>query len=374
MIQSGLHSKRPPTPKPAVAVVGTGAVGSELCRLLAHAGFARVLLIDPDTVQPRNLQCSPFLQQAFTHAGEPDGAYKVDLLAGEAARSFGLQWDHGPVEIADAGLGELQTYDVLCCCTDSALSRAETALAARLLAMPMLDCGVFGDGIDEGRVTCFGRDVQAACSLCGVGEQARARLLAYAASASLGCAPPAADVPMTGTSAAVAHTAARAVEILSQAALPGWSSTEKMRLGADGCWNSVYVRHGRSETCPWHDFVPGELCALDWSRSFRSSLLERAGTNQPVIRLHWPVCLEAVCRICGTTSQPMRRVAWVRRRQRCVGCGQTGTAEPLRCVHTVAADDEIARATPRQLHLSASGLYTVARAFTVQSTSPGEYV
>ena len=355
---------------PAIAVVGVGALGSEVSRLLAAVGTSRVLLVDHDALQPHNLRCSTFLAQAFAFVKQSEPVRKAELLAGEAARGHGLVWQHCTAELADAGLGLLRDYDVLCCCTDSALSRAETALAARLLGMPMLDCAVFGHEIDEGRVTWYPAGQDAACYLCGLSEQTRARLLAYAASTSMGCMPPAADVPMTGTSAAVRHTAAVALRLLA-AEVPNKATTEKGSRAPDGQWRTEIIGHGRSATCPWHDGI-GSLMPLHPEETF-AELLRRADAGS-VVRLHWPVCLEAVCRQCGRVSRPMRRVAWVRRTLVCGGCGAAGMAEPRHSIHSIAAADESAQWTPKELHLSAHELYSVGSAFASRTASPGAYV
>ena len=367
-------------------MIGTGALGSELCRLLAKAGHTTVLLIDPDAVEPRNLQRSPWLREAVSAAGlgfkgATSGSNKTSRCNDKATllmnlvRRAGLAWKACVAEIADVGLAQLRDFDVVCCCTDSALSRAETALAARLLGLPMLDCGVFGDGIDEGRVTWFAAAADAACFLCGVGEQARARLLAYAASASLGCAPLDAEPAMTGTSASVRQTAARAFQLLHQdrshqERTEASSLAYRLRL-RHGAWSSETIGLHRSESCPWHEFDPARLTALDPAQTFAASLRVKHGQ---LVRLNWPICTVSVCRECGLVEAPMRRVAWVRRRQRCTRCGTVGSAEPQHCVHTVAPTGELADCTPQQLHLPAASLYSVCDAFTFTSPAQGAYV
>ena len=156
-----------------LAVVGTGALGSALLQRLAAAGMRSVLLIDPDTIEPRNLPLSPYLQEAF--AAQPASAtaspHKAALLAAHAWAAYRLPWRALCCDVASVGWQRLRTCDLLCCCTDSALSRAELAFIARMLRKPVLDGAVAGGGLAEGRITRFSPAPAAACYLCGMGEE-----------------------------------------------------------------------------------------------------------------------------------------------------------------------------------------------------------
>jgi molybdopterin/thiamine biosynthesis adenylyltransferase len=63
-----------------IAVVGVGGVGSLIVQGLAHLGASRLLLVDPDTVEPSNLN----RLVGATPADAADGVGKVDV----AARAF----------------------------------------------------------------------------------------------------------------------------------------------------------------------------------------------------------------------------------------------------------------------------------------------
>ena len=359
-----------------IVVIGAGALGSELALLLAKSEISKVLLLDPGHLERRNLASSTFLSQAFAQDESPEASlFKAHLLRAEAARSWKLSWSGTVAEIADTGLATLADYDVLCCCTDSALSRAETALAARLLGLPMLDCGVFGDGISKGRVTWFAAQQNAACYLCGMTENRRAELLAYATSASLGCAPSPQDIPMTGTTSAVQHTARKAMDLLEHflagTCPPCSTAWQLSQDSTSGVWSSNTIVLPHSELCPWHDPLPAPLVSLPWDEPIATSLQRHFPDNTaPVLQLHWPICTRAVCRHCGTAMTPMHRVAWVRRRLHCSHCNSLGTLEPLACVSTVALHDSLAACTPRQLHLPEHHLYRLRH--TITFSMPGK--
>lgn len=345
-----------------LAVVGTGALGSALLQRLAAAGMRSVLLIDPDTVEPRNLPVSPYLQEAL--AAQPAHASatprKAALLAAHAWVAHRLPWRALPCDVAGVGWQRLRACDLLCCCTDSALSRAELAFIARMLGRPVLDGAVAGQGIPEGRVTQFSPDIDAACYLCGMAEERRAAVLGLAASTALGCRVPEEAASMTGTRSSldlVADTMAAAIADLVHGT--AWThESYASRLSACVPQPSAEtVQLTRSETCPWHDAEAAELVSLPWKVPLRDSLTLLAPARQ--VLLDWPVCTEAVCEACGRHSEPFQRVAVVRRRLRCPHCG-AAALQPLLTVDRIRAADPLAACSPRQLGQPARHLYRLS--------------
>lgn len=335
-----------------VVVVGTGALGSAVCRLLLERAQRTMLLIDPDRVEPRNVALSPLFRP------EDIGRSKVEVIA-TMARARGLAWQALEAEIADVGLGVLREYDLLLSATDSALARVETAFAARSLRLPMLDAGVQSLGIAEGRVSFFAPAEDAGCYLCGLPEARRADLLAYALSASLGCRPPEATARMTGAAATVEATA----EVLL--GLPGLSRKQsfarRLSVGASGRVRAEQIELTRSPSCPWHALPsPDRLVSLPHDRSL-AELLEPGA----VLELGWPVCLRARCRSCGTVCEPMLRTAQVRRTLPCPGCGERGRLEPLASVQTLGRSHPLASRTLCELGLPERQFFQVRRSMFV---------
>lgn len=386
-----------------LAVIGTGALGSALLWRLAEAGFRSVLLIDPDEPEERNLPLSPFLAEAQCGyhvrdeaAGTADPRNsKAQLLAAHVRAHGGLPWCALPCEVADVGWQHLREVDLFCCCTDSALSRAETAFVTRALGKPVVDGAVFGNGIAEGRVTCFSAAPDAACYLCGMGEDRRAAVLGYAASASLGCHVPEDAPAMTGTLATLQKVAGAMVSRIEQSACQGTfsdaSSAIKLTwtgvstsvgthadspavLGDDqrddikvqppntdgqspdrvGQWRREHVQLTRSAGCPWHD-GPATLVPLPWEIPLCESL---AALPPQEVQFAWPVCTEAVCTACGERCAPFVRVAAVRRSLRCPSCG-AANLQPLRAMHRLGTREEAAKCTPRQLGQPRQHLYSL---------------
>src|SRR5215475_2507487 len=99
VINSQLQSMR-------MIVVGAGALGSGVCRLLAENGITKVLIVDSDFLEPRNISFSPLYQEVFDQCG-PSALQrnKAELLAGHVRQRFSLPWSSLAEEIADGSLG-----------------------------------------------------------------------------------------------------------------------------------------------------------------------------------------------------------------------------------------------------------------------------
>ena len=335
-----------------IAVVGVGALGSELCRLLMDAGHAQVLLIDPDELEDRNVALSELFGQAAS-LGDGPGTAKVEAVRRMAARR-GLAWDSVQAEVADVGWMELSRYDLLVCCADSVLARVETAGVARSLGLPMLEGGVASDGEPRGRVACFPADQEQACYACGLSEHRRAEVLAYALSGSLGCAPGPDFRAMTGALEVLRVVAGEMFGLIRAMSDADWTSEPAFTLRlatATGLRERFTL--GRSAGCPWHE-LPGldQLETLPYDQPIADMLTDARGGS---IELFWPVCLHARCLVCGLVVESSRRTALVRRRAACGQCG--GKLEPLESVGSFRAGDEAAAWTPRQLGLPERHLY-----------------
>ena len=275
-------------------------------------------------------------------------------------------------EVADVGLGSLAEINMLVSCPDSALARVECAYTAYRLAIPMLDGGVQPDGLDEGRTTWFGQAPAAACYLCGFSEQRRADMLTFTASRIQPCTPVLEAARMTGTPATVRAVAAAMVKLLAEnAANPGAETCARRITAAEGCTERVELMQNPS--CPWH-LPPGPQSrnTLAADETFGQALRRLDATGTSSLEMPWPISLTATCGACRTLCQPKRRVAWVKRRAACPGCGRIGTLEPQRILTDIRSDDDAARLTPRQLGLPDSEWYSVRRAVFAQGPGGGK--
>ncbi len=358
-----------------LTVVGVGALGSELCLRIAEAGrreggvgwpIAQVCLVDPDRVERRNLA----LSRLFLAAGGV-GRTKAGVAAQWLNREGRVRWRAIPLEIADVGWGVLRRTDLLVSCVDSAMGRSEIALVARRLGLPMLDGAVSAQEDPHGRVSWFPSDPMTACYLCGVAGAARADILAYGFSPTLGCAVPRQGEPLSESptaAPAVRETAATMLRAILRFAGncqdPQEASAEQLTAkdGRAGEWTRERLTLPRGARCPWHEGIGEPLVALDHRRPFRDGLPPDEGVGGGWrIQLAWPVCLEARCLACGLRQATRQRLAKVRRRGQCAGCGLVGTLEALRSIGSIGASDEAAGKTPRQLGLPGRHLYRLRR-------------
>jgi hypothetical protein len=121
-------------------VIGVSGTGSPVAEQLARLGFGRLVLIDPDHVEPRNL--NRILNSGIEHAN--DGALKVDMFARavEKHRGAGVaQPVSSSIATREAVLAASQG-DLIFCCTDTVEARYIADLMCNAFLIPLFDIGV----------------------------------------------------------------------------------------------------------------------------------------------------------------------------------------------------------------------------------------
>lgn len=338
-----------------VALVGLGALGSEFARLLGILGVSEVILIDNDTVESSNMAQSIF----FREEGSV-GRTKAEVIAGKGLIYFPkTRWTPLACEIADVGLGKLTNCSLVFSATDSSLSRVETAYAARRLGIPMVDAGLCGSARWRGQAAWFAACAEGACYFCQLGENRRAEMLAFAHSTALRCqwAAENADMPSTPTMSSI--VAGMAIDLAFRY---GLFANERNSFAWDIRLETEprLERHSlkRSSTCPFHNFPGREhLISLPYYMPFRESL---PAARADAVELDWPVAVSAVCRCCGHTWCPLRRLAWVRRHGRCPKCGEDRVSR-VQTISRVTAEDKFGECSPASLSCPEDHLYTPLR-------------
>ena len=120
-----------------VGIVGLGGTGSAVCQQLAHLGVKDFLLIDPDVVEPSNL--NRLVGFRITSAGQPkvlEAARHLESIA--KVRVETVQETALLVSIAK----KLLDTDFFFCCTDSHGSRALLSQISYQYYLPSIDMGV----------------------------------------------------------------------------------------------------------------------------------------------------------------------------------------------------------------------------------------
>lgn len=121
-----------------VGVVGVGGTGSVLVQQLAHLGVSDFTLVDPDVVEPTNL--NRLACAGIADVGQPKTlvAERSIRTVAPAARVRRLDRDVVEEDVAH----ELTKLDFLFLCTDSHASRAVIGQLAYQHLVPVIDMGV----------------------------------------------------------------------------------------------------------------------------------------------------------------------------------------------------------------------------------------
>ncbi|MGB0521328.1 MAG: HesA/MoeB/ThiF family protein [Flammeovirgaceae bacterium] len=141
-----------------VIIVGMGALGNEVIRLLAFAGIRQFIICDPDQVSVSNLsRCSLFKETDIDQK-------KVDVVKQNLTEFIAdLAIDtRDSVFINSIGLGEIQEADLVISAVDSDQTRIEIAGRCNLVQTPYIDGGTQAWG---GEVRLF-MNVEHACYAC----------------------------------------------------------------------------------------------------------------------------------------------------------------------------------------------------------------
>ncbi|MEQ9145534.1 MAG: ThiF family adenylyltransferase [Parvibaculaceae bacterium] len=121
-------------------VVGASGTGSIVAEQLARLGFGKIILIDPDRIEIKNL--NRILNARVADAKEQ--AFKVDRLK-EAILSFREDVEvcalSKSIESREAILAAAES-DVLFCCVDTATGRQVCDLISNSFVIPLFDIGV----------------------------------------------------------------------------------------------------------------------------------------------------------------------------------------------------------------------------------------
>ena len=340
------------------AIVGTGALGSEIARLLGQLGLGRVLLIDPDTIAPANLSHSIFFRGS-AGLGEP----KVAAIARSALRLFPeTLWSALQQEIADVSLATLAATDLVFSCPDTPVARTEAAHSVRRLGRPSVDAALLGESWWRGRVAFFPAALDAACYLCQFSEQTRFTLLAGTASSTPGCSTRPATPGLASTPVMASSIAALAVDVglrhlleRDTAAAQEAFALELTLIGASSHMKTHQL--SRSTTCPWHDpSLRSSLREITGPADTVAAMLEQHQASSLV--LEWPLVRRARCLHCGYESAPLLRVARFRAHALCDRCGAPNLL-PIDTISEVHRNSKEAAMTLADFGLSSPCLVSV---------------
>jgi hypothetical protein len=372
-----------------LAVVGIGALGSEVCRILAQTNHSRVVLIDPDRIEARNLAYSRMLLLGYeltTAAGlvEP---YKVTAAIKAAEHISGQQgWIARPIEIADVETSLLAECALIFSCTDNIAARCETNWIARRLGKGVMDGGLKNEPEQQGRVSWFPARRESACYLCQLTEDRRAEILQYALALSLGCMAQPSSVPMDASAAMTSWIArqmvAKGMQILDERRAYEEGQTAYDDRSRAWCYgksgseiNCDEISLSRSLTCPWHEKAEEGMFISAQPEEIILVLLQKIAARdviprRMVLELQWPVCLHARCTACGAEHHLAQRLGLLRQRAICMVCGASNCFDAIEIVRTIGEDSPYATKMLKEIGFSTEQIFCIRPEFHQEITLP----
>ncbi len=333
-------------------IAGAGALGNEVIKMLGLIGAARVLIVDPDRVEPSNLTRCIFFRQE-----DRVGRNKAGCLA-DAARPLFPDTEFAAIEaeIADVGFGLLEDADILFSCVDSDLARLEIAYISTRLGLPVCDAGLGTPDYSHGRVSWFPGKT-GACFGCKLPPRKLRDLLMFWDATIRPCRDPvpAETAPATPTMAAI--TGSAQVELGMRWMMQSTAESMTFEISLDGEPRSFYFRTPQSASCPFHTGAHGVLRTLPRADSTFHDLLESAGESA-YLALDWPISTRVCCLDCGVEWAPMRRAAAVRRSCVCPSCGSRSILEQ-ESIRIIERDSPWSACVPHALGLPENHRFTI---------------
>lgn len=125
-----------------VIVVGMGALGNEVSRILAMAGVGQMILCDPDRIEASNLSRMVLFRESDI------GHYKAEVAAiSLQALSPGIVIQARPKSLVQGvGLAELRDASLVLSCLDSRSARLQLAGRCQLVRAVLIDGGTHAWG------------------------------------------------------------------------------------------------------------------------------------------------------------------------------------------------------------------------------------
>jgi molybdopterin/thiamine biosynthesis adenylyltransferase len=122
-----------------LTVCGAGALGANLTESLARSGFGKLVVIDRDRIEERNLSTQPYYKSDI-------GAYKAKILTNTLCRALGVAVDGRSKELTTANAPQLLRDTQLVIDTfDNSVSRQVVKDYCQEAQLPCLHVGLASD-------------------------------------------------------------------------------------------------------------------------------------------------------------------------------------------------------------------------------------
>jgi molybdopterin-synthase adenylyltransferase len=336
-------------------VVGAGALGNEVAKALGLLGAGRVMVVDPDRVEPSNLTRSVFFRR-----GDFEGRNKASALVEAAGPLFpDTSFSAIEAEIADVGFGRLAGAGILFSCVDSDLARLEIAYISTKLGLPVADAGLGAPNCAHGRVSWFPGKT-GACFGCKLTPRKRRNLLTFWDATVRPCSEIPADVPRPSTPTMAAIIGSLQVELGLRWLMGGQQESTTFEMSLEGDPRSEFFRTAVSPACPFHE-RPEEVMTPAARDSTLGQILESVKapcSASACLALDWPICSRVRCLDCACEWAPWQRAAVVRRRCVCPSCGSRSILE-LESIRMISRGSPWAQQAPSAVGLPEDHWYTI---------------
>lgn len=317
-----------------VLVVGAGALGNEILKLLALSGVGHILIYDMDRIELSNLSRTVLFNQS------DEGAFKAEVAAERVAALNPETVAVGRAQniIHDVGQGVFVWADVVICGLDNRLARMFVNSSCARIGRTWIDGAIEGLA---GIVRLFD-PARTACYECTMNETDRKLVRDR-----LSCARLARDeislghVPTTSVAASVI-AALEVQEALKY--LHGQPTLYGEGIHVNGLWNDFNrVQYKRRDDCQSHEFfenvVPLNLGVNDVTLG---ELLDRAEAklgNGATLELSRDVITHLTCPVCETVERV--GVVLGALRESAARCGVCGTHRVVEFSGVVVKDGEL---------------------------------
>lgn len=321
----------------SVMVVGCGALGNEVVRLLALVGIGRLVVVDPDRIELHNLTRAAFFRDTDV------GRFKASVIARRARQlnpAVQVEPVVGYVE-THIGLGKLKEMSAVACCVDSIGARVALSRMCYRAGVPWVNGGI---SPTEGEVTAFGAS-RPPCYVCTVSKEMWER--EQEAQTCRGFQAVAATKPVATTAAAASVVAAFQVQQILGRLSPSSSAPRcledgqkaYLRLAPPFCWvTSLAV----DPNCDSHEvYEPIVSLQATTDRTTAQDVLNIAGCPDGTLMLDRELVLRVRYPCCGRSKRVGRPLRLCTEDLLiCPGCSkQTGHAD---IVTEVRSSDRVA--------------------------------
>lgn len=272
-----------------VIVVGVGALGNEVARILAMSGVGHLILCDPDVVSLSNLSRCALFQE--TDVGRLKVEAAIQTLRTLAPHTV---VDIRPLPLVQGiGLAELRDATLVFSCLDSRSARLQLAGRCNLVNAPCIDGGTQAWG---GEVRPF-LQTGGPCYACALSEMQRA-----VADIPVSCVELVEDESAVGATIASTTVVASWMSLIGLRFLMGLPYTNAIiRLdGSNG--RSEQIQQQRNPTCPLHQPIDNSRLIPVGNHCTLKTLLDHIGHDR-IILLWEAIQCRAVCYHCGFTRE-----------------------------------------------------------------------